>query len=184
MNRSQLRCRRTVSYALVASALALVGSSRVASAQEGSDIEGGKQGPIMVNAKIGPAIGIADFSKFTAFALELEGGYAILGREGYVTFSPSFAFGAATVITLPVGFQYEFGLPVDNLSVYGRATVGVGFETKSGYAAFHIGPHAGAKYQITPMFHAGLEPISLPMYFGDGGVGMHYRILAYGGADF
>jgi hypothetical protein len=166
--------------------VAAIAWTQTAVAQETAapDTESIEHGPIMANLKIGPAIGVADFSGDTAFALELEGGYAILGKEGYVTFSPNFSFGTLTLVTLPVGFQYGIQLPVKNLTAYGRATIGVTFATQGGDPAFHFGPHIGAKYQINEMFHAGLEPVSLPIYVGNGGVGLQYRILAYAGADF
>lgn len=140
--------------------------------------------PIMANLKIGPAIGLADFKSYNAFALELEGGYAILDGKAYITFSPSFAFGDLTLVTIPAGFQYNYALPVENLSATGRGTVGVAFFTEGGDPVAHVGVHLGAKYQISPLLHAGFEPLSLPMYFGNGATGMHLRLMAYVGADF
>jgi hypothetical protein len=165
---------------IVAAMITTLGLSASARAQEPGDDSLG----ITADAKLGPAFGIGALSGYGAFALELEGGYALIGRQGYVTFSPNFLFGnGATIVTLPAGFRYEFELPVDGLSAYGRATLGVGFGSNGGDPGFHFGPHAGAKYKITDMIHVGLEPFSLPLYFGKGGTAVVYRILAFGGVD-
>jgi hypothetical protein len=181
MIRSTRRTRETALVAATCCALAALTVSTSAHAQDGATDD--RQGAFMANMKIGPAIGIGEFSGYTAFGLELEAGYAVIANHGYITFSPNFAFGDLTLITLPVGFQYEFELPVDKLYAYGRFGLGMAIVTEGGDPVFHMGPHAGAKYQITEMFHVGAEPLSFPIYFNENGVALQYRFLAYGGID-
>jgi len=155
----------------------------VAEAQDVEDEKHEKAGPFMATLRFGPAIEVTKF--ITQFALGPEIGYAIVGDDGYLVFSPSFQFGDITVINLPVGFQYDIALPVDNLYAYARFTAGVAIATGGGFSdvVFNMQPEAGAKYLFTENFYAGLEPLSFPMYIEDD-FAMQYRLSAFAGAHF
>lgn len=141
-----------------------------------------KAGPFMATLRFGPALKVTQF--ISQFAMGPEIGYAIVD-DGYLVFSPSFQFGDATVINLPLGFQYDIALPVDNLYAYARFTAGVAIATASGASdtGFNMQPEAGAKYLFTENFYAGIEPLSFPMYI-ESDFGMQYRLSAFGGAHF
>lgn len=141
-----------------------------------------KAGPFMANFKLGPAIEVSDYSE-TQFALELDFGYAVAGNDGYLTFTPAFGFGDVTTIWLPVGFQYDIALPVENLYIYPRASVGFAHVTKIDESGLALVPEVGLKYLITENFHAGFDPVSVPIGIGEE-VWVQYRLAFYAGASF
>jgi hypothetical protein len=137
-------------------------------------------GSILLGAGFGPAFAISGFG--TGFHLELNASYAFKERLWGV-FTPSFVFvGGGTLITLPVGVQYDIMIPqVPNLYVYLRGSIGVGiFAGGGGNAAFAIIPEAGIKYNIEGKYFIGFEPFSLPIYIGDGTATL-YRLNFVGG---
>jgi hypothetical protein len=141
-----------------------------------------KSGPFMANFKLGPAIEVSDYSE-TQFAIELDFGYAVAGSDGYLTFTPAFGFGDVTTIWLPVGFQYDIALPVDNLYIYPRLSAGFAHVTKIDESGGAVIPEVGLKYLITESFHAGFDPVSVPIGIGEE-VWVQYRMAFYAGANF
>lgn len=162
------------------SALALLSVSPSASAVEEND----KAGPWAANLKLGPAIK-ASRTSLTQFALQLEIAHAIVEDAGYLGFAPQVQFGDFQLVTIPVSFQYDIHLPIENLYAYPRIQAGVAFspDATGGYAAFALQPEFGMKYQIDEAFHVGVEPVSLPIYIGDPTF-LQYRLYVFGGADF
>ena len=169
--------------AAAASAFAVLAVAPSASALD--NLEHDKAGPWAANLKLGPAIK-ASRTSLTQFAVQLEIAYAIIEEDGYLGFSPQIQLGDAQIITLPGSFQYDIHLPLENLYAYPRIQAGLAISPDAGggtYVAFALQPEFGMKYQIHESFHLGLEPVSLPIYFGDPTF-LQYRIYAYGGADF
>ncbi len=142
-----------------------------------------KGGDFQANFKLGPAIHASRRAPDTQFAMQLEISGAIVGDDGYLGFAPQFQFGDLALINLPISFQYDIKLPVKNLYIYPRIEAGLGMIPDADYYAFTLQPEFGAKYQFHENFHALVEPLSLPMYFGDP-VFLQYRVYFGVGADF
>lgn len=186
--------RVLVSYGLVLCLSALSASPAAAAT--------GSVGPFMANFRLGPAIAAKDpgptVATPTQFSLELEFGYAVLGKRGYVLFSPTFQLSGGTMISVPVGFSYDFAIPgVKGLFFTPRITLGYTYLSHSGVSAhgFLINPSLGIKYMVNERFQVGFEPFSLPIVpasvsvdspFGSGpsGTFMWYRIMFYAGMRF
>lgn len=162
---------------------ALLVTSVASAAEEGE----GKAGPMMANLRIGPAFGLSA-GMGAGFTVAPEFGYAVaLENNLYVVAAPQFTFSTFTFITLPVGVQYDYPLPVKNLYVTGRFLAGytilAGGRASGG--AFTLIPEFGAKYVIDKRFNVGAEPISIPLHLGSGGGTLAmYRINLYGGLNF
>jgi hypothetical protein len=143
----------------------------------------GREGAWLVGVGFGPAFAISGYG--SGFHLQFNGSYAF--KENlWGVFTPSFVFlGGGTLITLPLGVQYDVAIPqVPNLYVYPRFSIGVGiFAGGGGDAAFAIIPEAGVKYVIENKYFIGFEPFSLPIYIGDGTVTL-YRLNFLGGIYF
>ncbi len=167
-------------FATAACALAVLASNTDAAAVEEND----KAGPWMANFKIGPALKITDRS-VTQFAMQMEIAYAVIEEDGYLGFAPQFQFGnRLTTITLPLAFQYDIHMPVENLYLYPRIEAGLAvFPDSNLDPAFALQPEFGVKYQFHENGHAILEPLSLPMYIGEFTF-LQYRIYFGVGADF
>jgi hypothetical protein len=140
------------------------------------------EGSWLVGAGFGPAFAISGYG--TGFHLEFNASYAFKERLWGV-FTPSFVFaGGGALITLPIGVQYDVAIPsIPNLYIYPRFSIGVGFFTGGGDAAFAIIPEAGIKYVIENKYFIGFEPFSLPIYIGSGTVTL-YRLNFLGGIYF
>ncbi len=164
------------------SALAVLAFAPSASALD--NLEHDKAGPWAANLKLGPAIK-ASRTSLTQFAVQLEIARAIVEEDGYLGFSPQIQFGDYQLVTIPVSFQYDIHLPLENLYAYPRIQAGIAIspDAPASYVAFALQPEFGMKYQIQESFHVGLEPVSLPIYFGDPTF-LQYRIYVFGGADF
>jgi hypothetical protein len=88
---------------------ALLASTRDAAAE--------KAGPGMVNLRLGPAFQLRGPS-FTQFSIGPDFGYAVTDdNNAYILFSPQFMVSTATVILIPMGFEYDVALPVKGLYV-------------------------------------------------------------------
>lgn len=157
----------------------------LAAGAAGAEAAGRKDGPFMANLKVGPAIKLDDFP--TQFSMEVEVAYAVdRGNNAYIAFAPQFQFSdPATIINLPLAFQYDIELPVKGLYLYPRLAAGVGIllpRVGNTQAAFTLQPEFGIKYQVVDNFHIGFEPFSLPMYMADF-FDLQYRLYFYGGID-
>jgi hypothetical protein len=171
--------RRGTRWALAATALAAcVGAPSEARAQE-------KQGNMFANFGLGPSFFLTGGG--TQFHIQLQGGLEV-NKDLYVTFMPTFGFGAGTTtITLPIGLQYDIPIrSVPNLYVYPRGEMGVGiFTNVSTPATFVIIPSFGIKYVIDGKFNVGFEPFSIPIYVaGSPFPTSQYRLTFLGGLNF
>lgn len=148
-----------------------------------------KAGRFMANLKIGPAVlAYPTFSSGVTLvqaALIAEFGFAVTpNRNGYLLFPLGFQLSpGSSLITIPVGFQYDVPLPVRGLYLTPRGIVGYtaaissgtfcsgssGLSCTSTTFVSHLGvviPEIGVKYIIKGRFHVGFDPFSLPIYFG------------------
>jgi hypothetical protein len=177
--------RRRAPLPAVALSLAAAATSFALASTAFAVNEHPKGGDFQANFKLGPAIKASRQAPRTQFAMQLEIMGAIIDDDGYLGFAPQFQFGDFTIINLPMSFQYDIHLPVKNLYIYPRIQAGLGMapDAPGGYYAFTLQPEFGVKYQVHENFHAGMEPLSLPMYFGDP-VFLQYRIYFVAGADF
>lgn len=170
--------------------------------------EGGKSGPLMFNLKLGGALNLYASNSGagpSSFVMVLDAGYAIV-KNGYLLFAPQFQVGGTsfavgnllavgytvTSIILPVGFQYDIPLPLAGLFLTPRASIGyaarvVGCDgcgvSHSGFVALEF----GVKYVLHNRWNFGVDPVSLPIFFGGGPnhdqAFLDYRFLVYAGAN-
>jgi len=146
-----------------------------------------KAGPMMLNMKLGPAIGVSGPAS-TQFALEFEFGYAI-APNAYFLFPLGFQFGGgATAILVPIGFQYDIAFPgVKNFYLYPRISIGYVGVFGGGASAhgFLLEPGFGIKYVLKGRFNFGFEPFRLPIGIGfDSGTSIQYSLKFYAGFNF
>ncbi len=174
---------RLACLTLAASAAALAVSL---TAPEARADDGQKSGPWMVNLKLGGGF-FTNTGGAKEFVIELDAGRAVVGNSGYVVFSPHFSFGDYTVVTIPVGFQWDFEMPVKNLYVYPRAVLGYSYLHVEGATvhSFSLAPAIGVKYVLAGgRVNVGLEPFNMPILFGEGGPFPEYRFNGYAGVNF
>ncbi|APR75815.1 Hypothetical protein A7982_01162 [Minicystis rosea] len=177
---ARFAARRFLVPAALTAALCTLGAAREARAD---DVQ--KSGPWMVNAKLGGGF-YTNTGGAKQFVLELDAGYAVIGKSGYVILAPQFQFGDYTVISVAAGFQYDFQL-IKNLYVYPRVTAGYSHLDVSGATAnaFVVAPAVGVKYVLLDgRINVGAEPFNMPIQFGTGGPYPVYRFNAYGGVNF
>lgn len=93
-------------------------------------------------------------------------------------------------LILPVGVQYDISLPVANLYIYPRVSVGyaaaIASPAGSTYTE-HYGvaiPEIGLKYVFSGRYHLGGEFFSLPVFFSSKTVFVNYRITLGFGVSF
>jgi hypothetical protein len=150
----------------VAALLALLAAARPAQAQ--------KAGPVQLNFKIGPAIGVNDAS--TQFSLQFELGFAVTAnRAGYIVFPFTLQVGGGeTIIHVPIGFQYDIAIrAVRGLYLYPRFIFGFSADHINGSdgtaVGMVLGPGFGIKYVLNGRFNFMFEPFNLPIgvYFFD-----------------
>jgi len=154
----------------------------------------GKAGPILLEAGLGPSFNLT--SEDLALALSVNLGFALVKGDGgtdftdgdlYLVLAPSLSIGSLLGIILPVGLQYDIPTPIEGLYVYPKATVGYAAILNPGDGdsgdALAVTPTAGVKLQASPAFHVALEPVSLPIYLGNGSSVLEYRALALAGFD-
>ncbi|HEX2574508.1 MAG TPA: hypothetical protein VH877_33485 [Polyangia bacterium] len=171
-------------YAAIALALQCILTS-VGHAQ-GFANDPGKTGPVMLNLKVGGAFGLN--ASVNQFALQLDAGFAVdRARRAYIVVPIQFQFSAGTtIIMIPVGFQYDFPLPVKGLYIYPRAMLGYAPIVGTGGGVVHAGvfaPEVGIKYVLNQRWNFGFEPFSLPVLFNQGGTLVFYRFLFYAGVN-
>ncbi|MFT3772786.1 MAG: hypothetical protein QM820_45940 [Minicystis sp.] len=177
---ARIVARRLLVPAALTAALFTLGTAGEAHAEEVQ-----KSGPWMINAKLGGGF-YTSTGGAKEFVLELDAGYAVIGKSGYVILAPSFQFGDYTVISVMAGFQYDFQL-IKNLYVYPRVTLGFSHIDVSVATSetFAIAPAVGVKYVLLDgRINVGVEPFNMPLQFGSGGPYPVYRFNAYGGVNF
>ena len=178
----------------IAFCLSLAASQAVAATSGGEVSKAAtpdKIGRFMVNFKIGPAIGA--YNSAHLGAIVLEGGWAVLENKSLYLVVPlqfHFTSGGGS-FHLPVGLQYDVTLPVKNLYVYPRLSMGylLAFagDGAGNTVTSHFGvitPEFGIKYVLNGRWNLGGEPVSLPIAFNSGGAALQYRILLTAGANF
>ena len=146
----------------------------------------GKTGPVMLNLKVGGAFGLN--VPAAQFALVLDAGFAVdRARRAYIMAPIQFQISAGgAIIMIPVGFQYDFPLPVKGLYIYPRAFIGYSPIVFAGSPTVHTGvftPEVGIKYVLKQRWNFGFEPFSLPIVFAPGGAIVFYRFLFYAGVN-
>jgi hypothetical protein len=169
---------------LLAAAIAIALGSASAPVRAQEEVSAGASGAqnagsILLGAGLGPGFYLSGGG--SGFHLQFNASYAF--KENlWGVFTPSFLFGGGgTLITIPVGVQYDVPIPsVPNLYVYPRLSIGIGFWTEGGDPAFAFIPEGGVKYVIQGKYFIGFEPFSLPIYFGDGTATV-YRLNFLGG---
>ena len=170
---------RTLALATLLYGLSLAAPSAAHAQDKGS-------GPMMLNLKLGPAIGVSS-AKGTQFALEFDFGYQ-LAPNAYFLIPLAFGFGGgATAIFVPIGFQYDIPFPgVKNFYIYPRISLGyVGvFGGGGSVHGFFLEPGFGLKYVFKGRFNFGFEPFRLPIGIFDGGTGIQYVLKFYAGFNF
>lgn len=161
------------------------GSTAASSGAPGS---ADKAGRFMANFRIGPAFGAYNAAHMGAIVLEF--GVALLGNNnGYLIVPLQFQFreGGGAVV-LPVGFQYDFALPIKGLYLYPRLSLGYAALIASGAPTTHVGvliPEFGAKYvMLKGRLNVGGEIFSLPIAFNGDGASLFYRIMLMAGVNF
>lgn len=93
-------------------------------------------------------------------------------------------------LNAPVGIQYDIGLPVPNLYIYPRVSIGyaVALAGAAGSViADHFGvaiPEVGIKYVFSGRYHLGGELVSIPVLFNSNTVVVHYRVALSFGVGF
>lgn len=171
-----------LTVAALTAAVALSFAAREAHAEEGQ-----KSGPWMINLKLGGGF-FTNTGGAKEFVLELDAGRALVGNNGYILLSPHFSFGDYTVVTIPVGFQWDFQMPLKDLYIYPRATFGYSYLNAGGATLhnFSVAPAVGVKYVLASgRVNVGVEPFNMPILIGgEGGPYPEYRFNAYGGVNF
>ncbi|MFO0653487.1 MAG: hypothetical protein U0787_00205 [Polyangia bacterium] len=93
-------------------------------------------------------------------------------------------------LMIPVGIQYDIGLPVPNLYIYPRISLGYAallVGAAGSLIADHFGvaiPEVGLKYVFSGRYHLGGEVVSLPVFFSSSTVLVHYRAALSFGVSF
>jgi hypothetical protein len=146
----------------------------------------GKTGPVMLNLKVGPAFGLN--AATVQFALQLDAGFAVdAARRAYILVPIQFQItGGYSAIMIPVGFQYDFPLPVKGLYIYPRAFIGYSPLVAAGLPTVHagvIGAEVGIKYVLNRRWNFGFEPFSLPIIFNRDAAIVFYRFMFYAGVN-
>jgi hypothetical protein len=169
----------------------------------------GKSGRFMFNLKLGPAFAAYDdlapggnatgCSVATPAACDqgtlgvtgtimFDFGFAVTpDKNGYLLFPIQFQVAkAGSFVMIPVGFQYDIPLPVKGLYLTPRISLGYAAYVIRGHRVADLGfitPEFGVKYVIARRWNVGVDPFSLPIFFGDF-TAVSYRLLIYGGVNF
>jgi hypothetical protein len=179
--------------AIVAIMLTACASWRVPSAE--------KSGPLMVNARVGPAIGLHDTGgagrpAFSTAAGGVELGVALTpDRRGYLIVplqvQPGLWYAA---YMFPVGFEYDFKLSAKGPLLTARLSGGYALVHKYLYPTQLLDfgfvlPELGVKYVWHKRWNFGFDFFSLPIGFGRDDnnvsiVGVFYRLALYAGVNF
>jgi len=178
--------RKTNSLQTVIAVLAGLSAFAVFSPEAQAKVGEEKAGPLMGNFKLAPAVGFGRYYYGTQFAMELEIAYAVdRDNNAYLGFNPQFQFGGFgdAIINLTGTFQYDIAIKaVTGLYLYPKINVGLAIFPNSYYScgrfgcgaggaaqvAFTLQPEFGVKYNIFKNFHVLGEPLSFPIYIGDG----------------
>ena len=175
-----------------------LGSERAEARQ--SDNED-KEGRVMLNARGGVAIGIANAERDlkTMGMVGIDFGVAVSSNyNAYIVFTPQVDLRPNIYnVMVPLGFQYDIRL-ARGLYLYPR--VSIGYSAFISTASLDIGslhfsanqvthggvgiPELGLKYIINGRFNIGVEPASFPIFFTDQDYAVWYRANVFLGGTF
>ena len=159
-----------------------------------------KAGPIMINLRLGGAVGIfaATDGKFASgsapgqFVVGAEFGYGF-GREHNIYLIVPLAFHyipdlGYSYIMIPVGVQFDIPIrAVPGLYIYPRVSVGYSGLIASGQVAHGVvfTPEFGIKYVLRGRLNLGVDPVSFPItYYPESKVASGaYRFTVYAGVN-
>jgi hypothetical protein len=161
---------------------------------------GEKSGPLMINARVGPAIGLKDTGgagrpAFSTAAGGVELGVAVTpDRRGYFIVPLQVQPGVWYVAyMIPVGFEYDFKLAAKGPFLTARLSGGYALvETYIFPKLLNFGfvlPELGIKYVWRKHWNLGFDFFSLPIGFGRDDnnvsiVAVFYRLALYAGVNF
>jgi hypothetical protein len=146
-----------------------------------------KAGPLMLEVRIGPAIGL--FAVDDQYALALDAGVAVdRALRTYLVVSPQVQLQRGlTVIQVPLGIEHDIPIStVRGLYVYPRIALGYADFRVPGARDLHAGvavAELGVKYTLGKHWYIGFEPFSLAAFFDSTGVSLSYRVLVSVGMD-
>jgi|SRR5579883_1005088 len=179
--------KRLCSAAAVAAVLLAASPAR---AQYGAD----KVGPWMFNLQVGPGAFLTSAgSGGVNGSLVLDLGWAPFDADhnAYLLFPFQFGFGGGNgaAIMVPLGFQYDIKLPVQQIGLYimPRFTIGYAAFVCNGCVTANDGfvtIEVGVKAVFNGRWNVGVFPLSFPVFFGDTGTFGVYRFLFMGGLNF
>jgi hypothetical protein len=180
-------------------ALCLVAGQGAAQAHEGDNPD--KGGRVMLNARGGAAIGLANAGGDlnTLGMVGLDFGVALSSDyNAYLVLTPQVDLRQGLYnVMVPLGFQYDIRL-ARGLYLYPRVSLGYSAIISNASADFgslhfsanqvtHGGvgiPELGLKYVINGHFNLGIEPLSFPIFFTDRDYVVWYRAMVFLGATF
>jgi hypothetical protein len=198
----QTRYKRYLHAAIAGCALLLVSlGSTVAHAHSSNYDHREKSGRVMLNARGGLAVGIAnaggDLSLLGMVGLDL--GVAVSAHyNAYLILTPQVDLRPGLFnVMVPLGFQYDIRL-ARGLYLYPRASIGYsalisnvstdfGMFRFSANQVIHGGvaiPELGLKYVVNGRFNIGFEPLSFPVFFTDKDFAVWYRATVFLGFNF
>jgi hypothetical protein len=197
------RARRAGALAafLSASALLLSLLAGIGRADASEDEHEYKAGRVMLNARGGLAVGIAnaDHDLYLLGMVGLDLGVAVSSNyNAYIVLTPQLDLRDGLYnVMVPLGFQYDIRL-FRGLFLYPRISLG--------YAAFisnasidfgplhfsasdviHGGvaiPELGLKLVLSGRLNIGIEPLSVPIFFTDKNYAAWYRVNVFLGGNF
>jgi hypothetical protein len=141
-----------------------------------------KPGPVMLQVRLGPTIGMLYIDN--QYAVAMDAGVAVdRALRSYLVASLQAQFERGlTVLQIPLGFQHDFPIrTVKGLYVYPRIALGYAAFLAPEAKAIHSGmvvADVGVKYALARRWSVGFEPFSVAVFFDGAGVSLAYRLLA------
>ncbi|HEX6835314.1 MAG TPA: hypothetical protein VF334_02020 [Polyangia bacterium] len=159
-----------------------------------------KSGPLMINLRAGPAIGLKDTGgagrpAFSTAAAGVELGVAVTpDRRGYLIMPLQVQPGAwYAAVMFPLGFEYDFKLSAKGPFLTARLSGGYALVEKY-YIPKQMNfgfvlPELGIKHVWRKRWNLGFDFFSLPIGFGRDDnnvsiVAIFYRLALYAGVNF
>lgn len=198
---NQSRCRASRTAASLCAALLGLTLSLTAGRAEAEDYDPAKSGRVMLNARGGIAVGIANTEQDLRLLgmVGIDFGVAVdEHRNAYIVFTPQVDLQKNTYnVMVPLGFQYDIRL-TRGLYLTPRMSLGYSALISNASADFgslhfsvnrviHGGvaiPELGLKYVINGRFNIGIEPLSFPIFFNTEDYAAWYRANAFLGLNF
>jgi hypothetical protein len=145
-----------------------------------------KTGRFLINLRVGPSVVLTNGNPAGDLGLDL--GYAVTpDLRGYLLLLPQAELTAgASLLVLPLGFQYDFRIPNTALYLYPRVALGYAAIVSSDMPTIHVGwfePAFGLKYVLRGRWNFGFDPISFPVLFTFSRTTGEYRAHIYFGVN-